>query len=328
VQINNDNEWESAIASAIRSADLNKARSLVFHWLKAYQQKIGVIADRESLRNPALWTCLADVVERTNDQYLLEYFWQILDKAKPVFSSCAKESLVAVPLLGIPILNRPDLLDTLLESIDHPVDTVAIVDNSNGNIEMQRHLSKLQNQTFPCIKRILISRSFINLGVAASWNQILLAFPDAPFALLVNNDIQFSKGTLAKAIQQIDPQQPQLLSLIPEPNNYSAFFITAKAWDRIGLFNSSFYPAYCEDLDYRDRIRCDTEIQILDGSDYLTSMLDLNTSHSQTIASDPALARFNRTSFALNRLWYLSHRRLRNDPRGTWMRRWLAAWQD
>jgi hypothetical protein len=323
-----DNTWSLSIADAIQNSDLQRARSLAFHWLQCYQKQISLTPNRQTLRQPHLWSCLADVVERTSDQYLLEYFWQILDGVNPDGSGNAADMSAAIPLVGIPILNRPDLLENLLNSIDHPVQTVAIVDNSGGDPDMQAHLDRLQARTFPLIGRLLISRNFSNLGVAASWNQILLGFPQASFALLVNNDIEFSKGTLRRAQKHIDSSHPQFLSLMPEPHTYSAFFITAKTWDCIGLFDNTFYPAYCEDLDYRDRIRADPGVQILDGSPFFASMLELNPGSSQTIASDPTLARFNRASFALNRLWYLSHRRLRNDPRGTWIRRWLAAWQD
>ena len=53
-----------------------------------------------------------------------------------------------------------------------------------------------------------------------------------------------------------------------------------------------------------------------------------NGCSSATIESDPQLKRYNQSSFALNRLWYLSHRRLLGDRRGTWIRQWLCAWSD
>ena len=99
-----------------------------------------------------------------------------------------------------------------------------------------------------------------------------------------------------------------------------------KAWDRIGLFDTSFYPAYCEDLDYRDRLRADPDVRIIEIAELQDAMASLNQQHSATIASDPQLAEQNRSSFQLNRLWYFSQRRLRNDPRGSWMRRWLGSW--
>lgn len=56
-------------------------------------------------------------------------------------------------------------------------------------------------------------------------------------------------------------------------------------------------------------------------------MTALNSEHSATINSDPDLRRYNRTSYALNRIWYLSECRLRRDPRGSWHRLWLSQWR-
>lgn len=57
-------------------------------------------------------------------------------------------------------------------------------------------------------------------------------------------------------------------------------------------------------------------------------MAALNGTHSATIGSDPWLEEQNRASFALNRLWYFSQRRIRGDCRGHWRRLWLAQWSE
>lgn len=299
----------------------------MFHWLGRFAESLPSTAPRRALRQAELWSCLADVVERTSDQYLLELFWQALDEIQPAPLSPGHP----LPLLGLPILNRPDLLERLLNSLDHPVDILAIVDNSIGSADeacVSRYLSSLQVNGHPLIGTILVARSFGNAGVAASWNQILRAFPAAGVALLVNNDVQFASGVLAAALEQIRTDQPQFLPLLPAPQEFSAFAITSLCWNRIGLFDPGFYPAYCEDLDYRDRLRSDPGVQWLQRPDLQMAMAACNASGSATIASDPELAERNRCSFALNRLWWLSHRRLRHDPRGTWLRQWLAEWKD
>jgi hypothetical protein len=173
-----------------------------------------------------------------------------------------------------------------------------------------------------------VARSFGNAGVAASWNQILRAFPGAPLALLANNDVQFAPGVLAAAISRMHVGKPQFMGLLPVPQQFSAFLITAPCWDRIGLFDASFHPAYCEDLDYLDRLRANPTISWPEASDLQQLMAAVNPNSSATIMSDPELAERNRISFALNRLWWLSHRRLRHDPRGTWLRQWLMEWKD
>jgi hypothetical protein len=170
----------------------------------------------------------------------------------------------------------------------------------------------------------------VNLGVAASWNQILRAFPEASFTLLANNDVVFGPGVLGQLCQRIDRRQSQFWPLLPGSAAFSAFALTAGAWDRIGLFSEDFYPAYCEDLDYRDRLREDPAVMWVDDASLQAAMQSqpANRQCSATIGSDPLLAEANERSFQLNRLWYLSRRRLRGSVRGQWLRRWLCSWPE
>lgn len=317
-----------AIAEFLAAGRLLEGRALLQQWLHRELSRSPASAGRAELRNPALWAALADVVERTSDQALLERFWQYLDRVSPPPSPPG-----VLPLLGVPILNRIDLLHRLLDSLDVPVATLAIVDNSPAGrggapSALQQSLHALQRRGHPLIGAVEIARPFRNLGVAASWNHMLSAFPDAPLALLANNDVCFAPGVLAAALERIDSGRAQFLPLLPGAQEFSAFLITALTWNRIGLFDEHFYPAYHEDLEYRDRLRADLNVEVIDGSFCHGAMAARNTEGSATIASDPELAAHNQASFAMNRLWYLSHRRLRNDRRGSWVRRWLAQWTD
>jgi len=297
-------------------------------WLTEWSESLPAQPRRSQLLQPQLWSALADVAERTSDHWLIERFWQLVDQLPP--PPTKDDSL---PLLGIPILNRVDLLFDLLESLDHPVQVLAIVDNSQARqgtstSEVSTQLEALRQLGHPLIDRIHIARPFRNLGVAASWNLILSSFPEATISLLANNDIRFAPGVIRSALRLIDNSRPQFLPLLPEPNGFSAFLLTALCWDRAGLFDTGFHPAYCEDLDYRDRLRAIPEVEWISGSDLLVAMDDLNQTHSATIDHDPWLKEQNRVSFALNRLWYLSQRRVRQDCRGSWRRLWLTQWSD
>lgn len=318
----------SLINGAITAEKPELIRSILFYWVsQVLPRQIQLNLDRSHLRNPELWTFLADTVERTNDHYLLELFWQAMDLAKlPEFNPS-----VDLQLMGIPIVNHHEKLESLLDSLDISVGILAIVDNSGGSesaLKIQRFLSNLASQGHPLIQSIRIARSFGNSGVASSWNQILRAFPKASVAMLVNDDVRFSSGSVRSALSHIKSSSAQFIPLLPAPQEFSAFLITHLCWNRIGLFDPSFYPAYCEDLDYRDRLRSDPSIEWITLPDVQQAMAACNQEHSATIASDPELAERNRYSFALNRLWWLSHRRLRHDPRGTWLRQWLTEWKD
>jgi len=321
------NELERQIQERLQSGDLQQSRSLVYHWLTEWQNKLSPNPSRLELCQPSLWRCLADVAERTSDHFLVERFWQALDKISP-----PKGGTKQLPLLGIPILNGFDLLERLLETIDYPVDTLAIVDNSPNSrarpSDVTKKLEALQQLGHPLIRQIRIAKPFSNMGVAASWNLILSSFPEAPIALIANHDIVFTPGVIAEALRLLNTNHPQFLPLLPPPYSFSAFLMTTLAWDRLGLFDPGFHPAYCEDLDYRDRIRADPNIEQVDGTFAHGSMTVANPNHSATIKSDSKLAEQNKISFQLNRLWYLSHRRIRQDPRGTWRRLWLAQWSE
>ena len=179
---------------------------------------------------------------------MLELFWQGLASIRPETVPPG-----VLPLVGVPILNGLEHLQRLLASLDVPIGILAIVDQSGGRtdpqaVELRRSLRALEQQGRPGINQIRVARPFANAGVAAAWNQILLSFPQAPLALIVNHDVVFPPGVLAEALSRLDATRPQYLSLFPGERAFSAFALTALAWDAVGRFDERYYPAYCEDL--------------------------------------------------------------------------------
>ncbi|MGB7564893.1 MAG: hypothetical protein WBM08_09085, partial [Prochlorococcaceae cyanobacterium] len=172
--------------------DLRGALLVMLSWL---QLAIAALPERgqpRELLDPVLLRALADVAERTSDQQLIELFWRALGRLKLPQSAPG-----TWPLVGVPVLNRPDLLERLIASFDCPVGTLAIVDNSGGRsdaeaLALRALLESLERQGHADIGRIRVARAFGNAGVAAAWNQILLGFPEAPVALILNNDIQMA----------------------------------------------------------------------------------------------------------------------------------------
>lgn len=153
-----------------------------------------------------------------------------------------------IPILGIPHLNRPDILRRCLDSIDYPVSRVVIV--QNGKDEDMPSLDNLPHwiQNFTVIKHP-------NAGVAGSWNEIIKLFP-APYWMISNNDILFTPGALQRMAQAGDLQ-----ALLPtEYDNrppagflfgygFSCFIITAHGVMNCGTFDECYFPAYNEDTD-------------------------------------------------------------------------------
>ena len=145
-----------------------------------------------------------------------------------------------IPVLGIPVLNRPDLLRACLRSIDVPVERLVVIDNS-GTGELGDVATDIRPDA-------LIVDPPSNLGVAASWNFTIRTTPDAPWWCLVNADVQFSPGDLARLAEWM-PDGPAVGSL----EAFGAFGITAACVDAAGFFDENFHPIYCEDTDYRRR---------------------------------------------------------------------------
>ncbi|MFM7314309.1 MAG: hypothetical protein ACKO0M_14300 [Cyanobium sp.] len=328
-----DAERARGIALLLELGELQRARLAVLKWLMQWRdalpQHLPDPPDPGQLASPLLWSCLADVSERCSDTQLPELFWQSLQKLLPAVPAAGR-----LPLLGVPILNGGEHLLSLLASLDMPVQTLAIVDQSGGREddearELRRILLQLETEGHPCVERVRVARPFGNLGVAAAWNLILRSFPEASLALIVNHDIRLAPGVLSAALKTIDTDRAQFLPLLPGERAFSAFLLTALAWDRVGLFDERFYPAYCEDLDYRDRLLACQELDRLDGGFAHASMLACNPSESATLRRDPTLADQNRRSFPLNRLWYLHRARgpgsnlLRS---GEWRQRWFSRW--
>jgi hypothetical protein len=312
--------------TCIERGDLAAAGSLLFLWVRAYFSSLPATPSRQELTNPDLWGALAKYASISGDRGPVEDFWRRLELITPRTSTAT-----GIPLLGIPILNRPDLLVRLINSLDVPVETLAVVDNGIGSglsdsSELSGLLARLEREPPAGIGQVLVARPFTNQGVAASWNTILTSFPEAPFALLANNDLVFAPGVLAAVVERIDPARPQFMPLLPAPQEFSAFAITPAAWDRVGLFDANFYPAYCEDLDYAERLRRCEAIEWISPEALQSQQLQVNPTASATIASDRRLEACNRTTYLLNCLWLHSRRRLENPHCGTWMRRWLCQW--
>jgi len=322
--IDHDLERGFIIDELHHMGSLREARALVYRWLLGYRDRLMANPSREAARREHLWRCLADVVERTADQELLELFWTIISDLKPNPTWAHSSPL---PLMGIPILNRFDLLEQLLDSLDYPIQRLAIVDNSAGAGDLSAQLQDLQRQGHPLIETISIAHPFRNLGVAGSWNHILTSFPEAGISLIVNNDIRFAPQAIETALKHLDSSNPCFLPMLPEGQAFSAFFINHQAWDYLGLFDESFYPAYCEDVEYRERLAAHPQAMVIQNSKLQQTMAQFNQQTSATITSDSTLAACNAYSFQLNRLWLLSRRRLVHDSRGTWLRRWLNQWQ-
>jgi GT2 family glycosyltransferase len=208
-----------------------------------------------------------------------------------------------LPNLIIPILNRYDLLQRMLNSVDYPVEHLLIIDNGASQVEKDITLD------LPgVVERTTYLPMPSNLGVSASWNLGIKLFPMHNRWTFASNDMWFEPGELIKLAQA----KPSDLTLIKDFPHWHAFTIGEEVVQRVGLMDEALYPAYFEDNDYQRR--CDHHKVPI-------TYLDIKTGHdnSSTIMSDTRYRFRNSTTFKNNAQYYDLKARLKDFTQGSWM---------
>lgn len=192
-----------------------------------------------------------------------------------------------IPVLAIPTLNRLDMLERCIRSIDHDVALLVVIDNSGGLTQYRREWfsEKIQKSQFI---------GHPNAGVAASWNEAIKLFP-ADYWLLCNDDVQFTPGALAKFDTAMEEAKLHCVAMMTNVGA-SCFAVTVRGVERVGLFDENFFPAYMEDVDWFHRAKLLKE-PILQAKD-VRVIHGENGAGSQTIKASPGMQRENKRTFA------------------------------
>jgi hypothetical protein len=189
----------------------------------------------------------------------------------------------AIPVLGIPYYNRLDLLKRCILSIDHPVETLVLVDQ--GPMRTTGHIAfwEAARESVPACIHAMERIVHPNAGVAGAWNEIIKLFP-AKWWMIANNDIAFAPGDLEKMARFVEENQ-QLAQMVYGNHGASWFSITARGINTAGLFDENIYPAYLEDCDMSRRFdllglrRCDVpDVHAQHGDGFLTGSCTVNSS--------------------------------------------------
>jgi len=204
-----------------------------------------------------------------------------------------------IPILGIPVLNRFDLLDRCLSSIDHAIGILAIVDNSCGkDPAIAEVIAKHQDKA----QQVRVMTPFRNMGVGASWNAIVMQFPSERYWMICGSDVMFEAGTLEK-VDAFAAANYQNYGIM-HAHAANAFVLTEKAIRTVGLFDENIYPAYLEDCDYH--YRCDLAgVQRVNIPDCAIVHGEAPLWGSATVNSDPELCRQNIRTHEGNRRYYV-----------------------
>jgi GT2 family glycosyltransferase len=162
-----------------------------------------------------------------------------------------------IPVLGIPYVNRPDLLVRCVESIDCEVGQLVIIDQLVEPLDAAT-LARLLDGNVPAAQ-IHVARH-VNNGCAGAWNEIIRH--PADWWLLVNNDIEFAPGELRRMAEFLNAECEMRNAESRRPlaaayGNHGASWwaVTAHGAKTVGTFDENFFPAYLEDCDWSTR--CD-----------------------------------------------------------------------
>lgn len=146
--------------------------------------------------------------------------------------------------IGIPVLNRLDLLERSVGCIDCPAETVVV--NNTVSAEFSRDLSEMAKR-----RGFSVLPQRRNLGVSASWNLLLRTAWGRGYewAFIGSNDAFVHPGSLAIAVSAAASAGAGVWHL----HSWNLFLISRRTFEAVGAFDENFYPAYKEDEDYSRR---------------------------------------------------------------------------
>ena len=188
-----------------------------------------------------------------------------------------------IPVLITAVLNRPDLLDRMLMSVDIRVGKLIVIDNGD-----------VVSHSGPGVDRLI--QPGHNLGVAASWNLGMKMTPDARWWFVCGFDMSFGPGDLERLADYMDMASGPVLGFI---EGFSAFALNRECLETVGYFDENFHPAYFEDNDYTRRVTL-AGVPTLQVGPHGSKHVG-----SATIFSDPDYRDQNHRTFELNKAYYL-----------------------
>lgn len=201
--------------------------------------------------------------------------------------------------LGIPVLNRADLLMRCVKSVDVKIETLFLINNGTDP-GVAKAMESIRARDIPnadMFGEIRIEK-YQNLGCARSWNHIIRTSPGA--WLITGSDIQFTPGDLQRVTDTVKahPDASIICAM-----GYAVFIFMPEGVQKVGLFDENFYPAYFEDNDHFRRVAlCKAKAVGVQGFKAIHGEAPLWG--SATVNADPALRSKNAITFENLRGYY------------------------
>jgi GT2 family glycosyltransferase len=189
---------------------------------------------------------------------------------------------MSIPVLIVPILNRYDLLENMLDHISYPIDNILIIDNGNQYKTDRKNVHVLNMPA--------------NLGLSAAWNLGIKCYPHVPYWLFASADTTWG-DTALKEIDDLSGSDKVLLT----NDAYGCFSVGENVIKKIGLFDEYFYPIYYEDTDFHERVARFCPENTIKS----TSIQTKPEVGSQTINSDNKLKNKNHKTFVKNEEYFI-----------------------
>lgn len=185
-------------------------------------------------------------------------------------------------ILGVPVLNRPDLFGKCVGSIDHPVHLVAIDNSPEG--DWVGEIAMAYDGA------VTVAQPAANLGFTASVNHVIRSFPREGRWFVANADTVFAPGDLARL--DAATTGPVWTGIV----DWRVFGLTGETVDRVGLWDENFFN-YCSDADYEWRCHLAGVEQV---------RLPGLTGHVGSVSyqGDPRYAHQNARSYPRERAYY------------------------
>ena len=199
--------------------------------------------------------------------------------------------------LIVPVLNRYDLLQRMLNSVDVPVEHLLIIDNgsSNEKLNISDKFAKVTHLRMPA-----------NLGVGGSWNLGIKSFPYAQRWFIASNDVAFLPG----ALQSLSQARRDEVTLTGDAPHWQCFALGDEAVSSIGLFDEcGFFPAYFEDNDYMRRA---------DFAGINIRLIDIAVSHDNSSTIKAGYQDKNAKTFMANQSYHQSKVQNQDYSAGVW----------
>ena len=199
-----------------------------------------------------------------------------------------------IPILIAPVLNRYDLLDRMIASVDHTIDHLFVVDNGRTGWHPWPAYEARVGSVH------VIEPASTGMGYGGAINHGITSFPGMRWWMWASNDVVFEQGYLNDVVAEMEDSKEALILT----GGFTWAAINRAAVERVGLIDEwAFYPIYFDDNDYH--YRC-----ILAGVDWREAVGgwrhgDDKGIGSVTIRSDPALLERNHQTFEANKAAYI-----------------------